>query len=237
MKDSKGTLYLIPMHLGEYSEGRHLPNYNLEVVNSLSHFVVENERSARRFLRSWGYKTDFEEVELFIHDKRQKLEEMDDAINALVMGNDVGMISEAGCPGIADPGQEIIAKAHEFNITVEPLIGPSSILLAMMASGLNGQSFAFNGYLPIDKKDRVRRLKDLERLAAKTGQSQIFMETPYRNMALFEDIRKHLNQSLRLCVAAEISTAKEEIRTMTVGEWKTSKINLHKRPSIFIIGR
>lgn len=225
------------MHLGEYSAGRQLPSYNLEIVRSLDHFIVENERSARRFLRSWGYDKDFSEVTLFVNDKHRQLEEMDDAINELVSGHDVGMISEAGCPGIADPGQDLIAKAHEFEIKVEPLVGPSSILLAMMASGLNGQSFAFNGYLPINGKERVGRLRDLERLAAKTGQSQIFMETPYRNMALFEDIKKSLNQSLKLCLAVEVSTRKEEIRTMTVGEWKTSSINLNKRPCIFIIGR
>jgi 16S rRNA (cytidine1402-2'-O)-methyltransferase len=232
-----GTLFLIPVDLGEQNNAQLFPTFNLELLEEIKHLVVENEKTARRFIRAVGSKRDFEHLNLILLDKHTKRDELSEAVQLLLGGNDVGLMSEAGCPGVADPGQILVAEAHRYNVKVKPLIGPSSILLAMMASGLNGQHFTFNGYLPIDKKDRVRALRELDNSVQKTRQTHLFIETPYRNQAMMEDILKICTPSTLLCVAVDITLHTESIRTLRVDEWKTVKMDLHKRPCIFLLGQ
>lgn len=233
---STGTLYLIPVSLGETNNEKLFPNLNLRLIDELEYLVVENERSARRFIRSTGSKRDFEQLELILLDKRTKQHEISRPIELLLQGEDVGIMSEAGCPGVADPGQILIAEAHKYNINVVPLIGPSSILLGLMGSGLNGQGFTFHGYLPIEKRDRIKKLRDLDAAVSKTGHTQIFMETPYRNEKLFDDVLKTCNGNHKFCVAVDITLETEQIKTLAVAEWKANKISLHKRPCMFLLG-
>jgi len=233
---SLGTLYLIPVSLGETNNDKLFPLLNLRLLDELNHLVVENEKSARRFIRSTGNKRDFDGLELILLDKRTKQHEISRPIELLLQGKDVGIMSEAGCPGVADPGQILIAQAHQFNIKVVPLIGPSSILLGLMASGLNGQGFTFHGYIPIDKRERLNKLRELDTNVSKTGFTQIFMETPYRNQHLFDDILKTCNGNHKLCVAVDITLETEQIKTLAVAEWRAQKIDLHKRPCMFLLG-
>lgn len=234
---STGTLYLIPVSLGETDNDRLFPALNLRLLEELEYLVVENEKTARRFIRSTGNKRDFDQLELILLDKRTKQHEISRPIELLLQGKDVGIMSEAGCPGVADPGQILMAEAHTYNIKVVPLIGPSSILLGLMASGLNGQGFTFHGYLPIDKRERVKALRDLDSAVGRTGFTQIFMETPYRNQHLLDDVLKTCNGKHKLCVAVDITLKTEQIKTLAVAEWKAERINLHKRPCIFLLGK
>lgn len=233
---STGTLFLIPVSLGETNNDRLFPALNLRLLEELKYLVVENEKTARRFIRSTGNQRDFNELELILLDKRTKRDEISRPMELLLQGEDVGIMSEAGCPGVADPGQILMAEAHLYNIKVQPLIGPSSILLGLMASGLHGQGFTFHGYIPIDKKERINKLRDLDSLVSRTGFTQIFMETPYRNQHLFDDILKTCNGNHKLCVAVDITLETEQIKTLAVAEWKTQTINLHKRPCMFLLG-
>ena len=233
---STGTLYLIPVSLGQTNNEKLFPELNLRLINDLAHVVVENERSARRFIRSTGNQRDFNGLELILLDKRTSQHEISRPMELLLQGTDVGLMSEAGCPGVADPGQILIAEAQKYNVKVVPLVGPSSILLGLMASGLNGQGFTFHGYLPIEKSDRSRKLKELDAQVARSGFTQIFMETPYRNMKLFEDVLKVCNNRHKFCVAVDITMNSEEISTQFISEWKASKIQLHKRPCMFLLG-
>ena len=188
---TKGTLFLIPVPLADNAAQKSFTAFLGDTINSLSTYIVENEKTARKFLKEAGIK--IPQSELVIHDygKHKRNESMVPYFKELMTGKDVGLMSEAGCPGIADPGAEVILEAHKRGIKVVPLVGPSSILLALMASGFNGQSFTFNGYLPIDKAERGRRIKELEQLAQKNKQTQMFIETPFRNNHLFEDILKN----------------------------------------------
>jgi 16S rRNA (cytidine1402-2'-O)-methyltransferase len=233
---STGILFLIPVSMGETDNDRLFPTLNLRLLEELKYLVVENEKTARRFIRSTGNKRDFDKLELILLDKRTKRDEISRPIELLIQGEDVGIMSEAGCPGVADPGQILMAEAHLYNIKVQPLIGPSSILLGLMASGLNGQGFTFNGYLPIDKKERIKKLRDLDSLVSRSGFTQIFMETPYRNQHLYDDILKTCNSRHKLCVAVDITLQTEQIKTLAIAEWKAEKINLHKRPCMFLLG-
>ena len=233
---STGTLYLIPVSLGETNNDKLFPNLNLKLLEELDYLVVENEKSARRFIRSTGNKRDFDQLELILLDKRTKQHEVSRPIELLIQGKDVGLMSEAGCPGVADPGQILVAEAHKFNIKVVPLIGPSSILLGLMASGLNGQGFTFHGYLPIDKKDRVKKLRELDSYVSRTGHTQIFMDTPYRNEKLFDDVLSTCNSNHKVCVAVDITLETEQIKTLAIAEWKANRISLHKRPCMFLLG-
>ena len=233
---STGTLFLIPVSLGETDNDRLFPNLNLRLLEELDYLVVENEKTARRFIRSTGNKRDFDQLELILLDKRTKQHEISRPIELLFQGKDVGIMSEAGCPGVADPGQILMAEAHLYNIKVQPLVGPSSILLGLMASGLNGQGFTFHGYIPIDKKQRIHKLRELDAAVAKTGFTQIFMETPYRNQHLFDDVLKTCNPRHKLCVAVDITLETEQIKTLAIDEWKAQKIDLHKRPCMFLLG-
>jgi 16S rRNA (cytidine1402-2'-O)-methyltransferase len=233
---SNGSLFLIPVSLGETINEKLFPDFNLGLINELEHLVVENERSARRFIRSTGSQRDLNKLELIHLDKRTAQHEISEPIELLLQGKDVGLMSEAGCPGVADPGQILIAEAHNYNVRVVPLIGPSSILLGLMASGLNGQGFTFHGYLPIDKHERTRKLKELDSQVSRTEFTQIFMETPYRNQQLFEDVIRVCHNQHKLCVAVDITMSSEDIKTQQINEWKADSINLHKRPCMFLLG-
>ncbi len=235
---NKGVLYLIPTLLGDAPIEDSLPTGNLKTINSLQVFIVENLRSARRFLKQAGYQHPFEEVVFHILNKHTEKEDLMSFLNSAQSGSSIGLLSEAGCPCIADPGQLIVNQAHQLGIRVKPLVGPSSIILALMASGMNGQAFQFHGYLPIQKQQRVLQIKELEKHAHHTSTTQIFMETPFRNMQLLEDILRSCRQDTQLCIAANLTTADEYIHTKTIKAWSRKKPpNLHKQPAIFLLFR
>ena len=227
-------IYLIPNLLGE-STLSVLPSQIEEVVQTLNYFIVENEKSARKFIKRIAPDKVQANLQIAVIDKHQLHNDMLPFITPCLEGISAGIISEAGCPGIADPGADIVRLAHQKGLKVVPLVGPSSLLLAMMASGLNGQNFAFNGYLPIDKQQRKSTLKALER-KAQEGQSQLFIETPYRNTQLLSELTTTLHDNTLLCVACDITLPTEHIQTLTIRQWRTTSIDLHKRPTIFIIG-
>lgn len=230
-----GTLYLIPVPLADDAAAKSFTPYLTETVNSIKEYIVENEKTARRFLKVAGLKTP--QSELLIHDygKHNRETGTGEFFKGLQAGKDVGLMSEAGCPGIADPGAEIVEKAHRMGIKVVPLVGPSSILLALMASGFNGQSFTFHGYLPIDKADRSKKIRQLEGHAEQNNQTQIFIETPFRNNPLLEEILKTAHPKTRLCIACDLTSATELVQTKTIAEWQKKVPELHKRPTIFLI--
>ncbi|MNJ97302.1 Ribosomal RNA small subunit methyltransferase I [compost metagenome] len=232
---TKGTLFLIPVPLAENAAQKSFTAFLGDTINSLSVYIVENEKTARKFLKEAGIT--IPQSDLTIHDygKHKRNDSMVPYFKELMTGKDVGLMSEAGCPGIADPGADVILEAHKRGIKVVPLVGPSSILLALMASGFNGQSFTFNGYLPIDKVERGKRIKELEQLAKAKKQTQIFIETPFRNNHLFEDILKNTAAQTQLCVACNLTGEDEFVKTMSVGQWKQERIDLHKKPTIFLI--
>ena len=229
------VLYLIPTTLGETDLDRILPAYNNEIVNRLDFFIVEDVRTARRFLKKINPATDIDSKTFYVLNQHTRPEEIAGFLKPLSEGREVGVISEAGCPAIADPGADVVAIAQEKGFKVVPLVGPSSILLALMASGFNGQSFAFNGYLPVQPADRTKAIKRLENRAHSEKQSQIFIETPYRNMKMLEDILAVCQPATRLCIAADITLETEFIRTKTIRDWKKQLPDLNKRPCIFIL--
>ena len=231
----KGKLYLIPTTLGDTEPLEVMPLSVKKVVEQLDYFIVENEKSARRFIKRITPTKPQPSLELMLLDKYSDDLETKNYLDVCEKGISVGLLSEAGVPAVADPGATIVKLAHQKGIQVVPLVGPSSILLAIMASGMNGQSFAFNGYLPIDKSERKKAIKDLEKLSKDKNQSQIFIETPYRNEKMLEDLRAILSPETRVCVACDITLPSEYIKTLTVKEWKNVKPDLHKRPAIFII--
>lgn len=231
-----GKLYLLPVPLGPDANPKEvLPETVERSVEFIDHYIVENEKTARRFIKAILPTKKQPELKLSVLNKRTEAHEYDDFLKPCFEGFNVGLMSEAGCPGVADPGAAVVKLAHEKGIQVVPLVGPSSILLAMMASGMNGQSFAFNGYLPIDKGEKKNALKNYERLSNEKSQSQLFIETPYRNNKLIEDILQILQPSTHLCIACDITLPTEYIKTKTVAQWKKEKPDLHNRPSIFII--
>ena len=229
------VLYLIPTSLGETDLDRILPAYNNEIVNRLDFFIVEDVRTARRFLKKINPATDIDSKTFYVLNQHTRPEEIAGFLKPLSEGREVGVISEAGCPAIADPGADVVAIAQEKGFKVVPLVGPSSILLALMASGFNGQSFAFNGYLPVQLADRTKAIKRLENRAHSEKQPQIFIETPYRNMKMLEDILAVCQPATRLCIAADITLETEFIRTKTIRDWKKQLPDLNKRPCIFIL--
>lgn len=227
---------MIPTTLGDSDVSKVLPHSVKEVVHSLDEFIVENSKTARSFLKLLKIPTPQNQLKIHLLNKHTDPTDFPAFLQSCREGKNVGLISEAGCPGIADPGAEIALLAHKENIQITPLIGPSSILLSLMASGMNGQSFCFNGYLPIDKLDVKKRLKDLERISRNLNQTQLFIETPYRNTKLLENILQTLQDSTQLCIACDLSLSTEYIKTKTIGTWRKSKYpNLHKRPCIFLI--
>ena len=232
------SLYLIPVTLGDTSIERVLPAYNIEVIRSLRHFIVEDIRSARRFLKRVDRTIDIDSLTFRELNKHSRPEEVAGYLAPLIAGESMGVISEAGCPAVADPGADVVGMAQSRGLKVVPLVGPSSILLSVMASGLGGQNFAFNGYLPIDSAERTKKIKQLEQRALGEGQTQVFIETPYRNNRLMQDLLHTLRTDTRLCVAADITCDDEYIRTLTVARWRSQAVpDLAKRPCIFVVGK
>ena len=231
----KGKLYLIPTTLGENNPDDVLPQTVKRVIDFIGTYIVENEKTARKFIKAIHPEKVQADLKISLLNKRTEAIEHKAMLSPCLNGENIGLMSEAGCPGVADPGAVIVKLAHENGIQVVPLVGPSSILLAMMASGMNGQSFAFNGYLPIDKNDKKQALKSFERLSQEKNQSQLFIETPYRNNKLMEDLLQILQPNTYLCVACDITLPTEYIKTKMVNEWKKEKADLHNRPCIFII--
>ncbi len=228
-------LYLIPVYLGENSSNNVFPQETLEVIQKTQHYIVENEKSARRFLKFIYPEIDQESL-VFRHiGKGFKREELSEVVQDLQKVESVGLLSEAGTPCIADPGYLIVNWAHQNHIKVHPLVGPSSIYLALMASGMNGQNFEFHGYLPIDKNERKRKLKELEKESSFKNKTQIFMETPYRNRKLVEDLISTLQNNTQLCIATHVSLPDESIVSQAISLWRNHNIDIHKKPSIFLI--
>ena len=230
-----GTLYLIPTVLADDTAAAVIPPQVIACVRGLSYFIVENARTARRYIKAIVPEKVIEELQIVVIDKDSTEAEIKKALAPLQKGLSAGIISEAGCPGVADPGAELARLAHRLHLKVVPLVGPSAILLSLMASGFNGQSFAFLGYLPIEKKERVLALRQLEKEMLQKDQTQIFMETPYRNNQLLQDVVQHLTPSYRLCIAANITGPNELIRTDTIANWKNQLPDLHKQPAVFLL--
>ncbi|MBE0647739.1 MAG: SAM-dependent methyltransferase [Bacteroidales bacterium] len=233
----RGTLYLIPSTLGDTRPEDVLPEKTLAVIRSLNSFIVEELRSARRFLRKAGYQGDFERTGLLVFNEHTNRDDLAAFLEPMLAGTDTGLLSEAGTPCIADPGAEIVEIAREHGIRVIPLSGPNSILMALMASGFNGQNFTFHGYIPIDRNERQRKIREMERAAVEKDQTQIFIETPYRNKAIFEALIQTCNQATRLCIALEVTTENESIEVRTIAEWKKRNEHLHKKPAVFLLYR
>ena len=235
MLSKKGKLYLIPTTLGEIDPIATIPAQVYSVINDIDEYLVENEKWARQYLKKLGIKKPLQEIILHPLNKHTDNTMLSLSMKCLSEGKNLGIISEAGCPGIADPGADAVKIAHQNNIEVVPLVGPSSILLALMASGFSGQSFAFHGYLPIERSERVKKIKDLEKLAVTQHQTQLFIETPFRNNHMMEDLLKHCQPQTLLCVAVDITLPTEMIKTKAVVEWKKNIPELHKRPAIFLL--
>lgn len=230
-----GKLYLIPTTLGDNEPLEVLPISIKAIIERIDHYVVENEKTARHFIKKISSKKSQPGLHINLLNKFTEPSELDSFLDPCLEGFHVGIISEAGCPGVADPGADLVRIAHKKGIQVVPMVGPSSILLALMASGLNGQSFAFNGYLPIDSGERKMSIKKFEKLSREHQQSQIFIETPYRNDKLLMELLKSLSQHTSICIACDITLPTEFIATKTVEEWRNTPVDLHKRPTIFIV--
>jgi 16S rRNA (cytidine1402-2'-O)-methyltransferase len=235
--EMSAILYLIPVTLGDSPVRDVIPDLPLEILSQLKHFVVEDLRSARRYLRKAGIKTDFNDLQFYLLNEHSQDEDLSEMLTVLQKGDSMGILSEAGVPAVADPGAKLTALAHTHDIRVQPLVGPSSILLALMASGMNGQSFRFLGYLPVKNPQRQNSIRQLEKLALETGETQLFMETPYRNMSLLEDLLKICKEDTLLCIAADISLNTEYTKTKTIREWRRTPPDIHKRPAVFSVNR
>ena len=229
------TLYLIPVTMGDTPIDKVLPKYNTEIINSLSFFIVENIRTARRFLKKCNPEIDIDALTFYELNKRTLSKDISAFLNPMRTGESIGVISEAGCPAIADPGADVVAIAQKENYKVVPLVGPSSILMSLMASGFNGQSFTFHGYLPIEANERIRELKELENRVYRDNQTQIFIETPYRNNKMAEDILENCKPQTKLCIAMNITCDNETIITKKVGAWRGKLPDMHKQPCVFLI--
>ena len=227
------TVFLIPCVLAE-DANETIPAYILDAVKKCAVIFAENERTARRFLKSLDKAIVIDDYEWFAIHKAEQ-EQLQHFINKIKEGKNIAIISEAGCPGIADPGQVLIKAAQEMQVAVKPLVGPSSILLALMASGMSGQQFEFTGYLPIDNLERIKKIKELELSSLKNNSTKIFIETPYRNNQLLEALIKHCDAKTKLCIGVNITAANESIQTHSIGQWKSKKPELHKQPAIFLL--
>lgn len=226
-------VYLIPTVLAE-GETACLPAYVLDAVKDCKVFFVENERTARRYLKVLWKEMVIDDYRWY-NMKEVNAETANQFRQAIQAGKNIGILSEAGCPGVADPGQQLVHMAQQMNVTVRPLVGPNSILLALMGSGMNGQNFTFNGYLPIDAAERTKKIKSLEETSRRDNSTQIFIETPYRNNQLLENLLKACHPQTRICIAVDLTSADELIQTKSVQQWKTTSIQLHKRPAIFLL--
>lgn len=232
-----GTLYLFPTTLGESPLSAVLPEMNTQLMSGIQHFIVEDIRTARRFIRKCLPTVVIDELTFFVLNKHTPPDTISTFLQPLRDGHDMGVLSEAGCPAIADPGADVVAYAQQIGSRVVPLVGPSSIILALMASGFNGQSFAFNGYLPVQLPDKIKALKKYEGRIVHDQQTQIFIETPYRNAKTLADILANCPPDFRLCIAADITLSTEYIVTDTIKSWKNNIPDLNKRPAIFILYR
>jgi 16S rRNA (cytidine1402-2'-O)-methyltransferase len=231
-----GTLYLIPVPLGPSHPVDSLPPGVLTTIRPLKHFIVEQAKSARAFLKAAGTESALQELSLVELNEHTRSSDLHALLAPLRAGQDVGVLSEAGCPAVADPGADLVALAQRENIRVVPLIGPSSLLLSLMASGLNGQRFAFHGYLPAKDSDRRKALGELEQESQKRHQTQLFIETPYRNQAMFDAILQTCRPSTRLCVATELTQPGERVRTLSIGQWKKeTPPDIERRPTVFLL--
>jgi 16S rRNA (cytidine1402-2'-O)-methyltransferase len=236
MKPTLGTLYLIPVTLGDDMVQHVIPDYVLNVARKLEIFVVESEKSARHFLSTIKTLKPVRELNLHLLNEHTDMKVLPDLLAPLLAGQNVGLMSDAGCPAVADPGAQLVQLAHKKGIKVVPMVGPSSILLSLMASGLNGQQFAFLGYLPVEKLQRNQKLKEIEKRSASHKETQLFIETPYRNQAMLDAILQTCHAQTQLCIACDVSLASEMIVTKSIANWKTSPpIDIHKRPCLFLI--
>lgn len=230
------TLFLIPTTLGDSSVDSVIPKEVQERIPLIKHFIVENIRSARRYLKKVNREIDIDTLTFYTLDKRTDPAQLETFLLPITKGFDIGIISEAGCPGVADPGADVVRLAHTKKIEVIPFVGPSSILLSLMASGLNGQNFAFVGYIPIKKLERGKRIKQLEARAAKEKQTQIFIEAPYRNQGLFEDLIANCNPNTIITLATNLTLENQKIKSLTAKDWKKEEVQLHKELAIFLLG-
>lgn len=230
------TLYLIPVPLYDVDPKECLPKRNAQIIPSIKHFIVENVRSARRFLKATDGSIDIESLSFYELNKHTSPEEIASYLSPLKAGLDIGIISEAGCPAIADPGSDVVALAQAGGYHIEPLIGPSSIILSLMASGFNGQRFTFLGYLPIEESERAKAIREAEQRLTHLGETQIFIETPYRNVKLLEALIKHCKGSTKLCIASRLTAPDAFIKTKRLDHWQRSLPDLHKQPTIFLLG-
>ena len=237
MNKAIGKLFLIPNTLGDISPQDVMSHSIRVVIHTTQHFIFEKEKVGRAYIKRWCPEKSQNEIDVQILNKHTSQQELLQMLSPCLSGNDMALITDAGCPGIADPGADLVLLAHQSKVPVKPLVGPSSILLALMASGLNGQQFAFNGYLPIDKQACKQAIKNFERISSNNNQTQIFIETPYRNSRCFELLTNHLSPNTYLSVACDLSLPTEFIQTKTVKDWKTNQLDLHKRPSIFLFLR
>jgi 16S rRNA (cytidine1402-2'-O)-methyltransferase len=231
----KGKLYLIPVVIAEATQANVIPEQVRAVLPSIQYFLAEEIRTARRYLSSLKVYESIEPLQFQVLDKKTKQAELKEFFKPIEDGKNLGVLSESGCPGVADPGAIAVAYAHKHNISVVPLVGPSSLLLSLMASGLNGQKFAFHGYLPIDAKDRQQAIRELEKESKQKNQTQLFIETPYRNQTVFNDLVKSLNNTTLLTVAYDITGSAEMIKTKAVVDWKKEKVTLDKLPCVFLL--
>ena len=232
-----GKLFLIPNTLGDISPQDVMSHSIRDAIHTTQHFVFEKEKVGRAYVKRWCPEKSQNEFDVQILNKHTSQQELLQMLSPCLSGYNMALITDAGCPGIADPGADLVLLAHQSKVPVHPFVGPSSILLALMASGLNGQQFAFNGYLPIDKQACKQVIKNFERISSNNNQTQIFIETPYRNSRCFELLINHLSPNTYLCVACDLNLPTEFIQTKTVKDWKTSQLDLHKRPSIFLFLR
>ena len=236
MKPALGTLYLIPVTLGDDMVQHVIPDYVLNVARKLETFVVESEKSARHFLSTIKTLKPVRELNLHLLNEHTDMKILPDLLAPLLAGQNVGLMSDAGCPAVADPGAQLVQLAHKKGIRVVPLVGPSSILLSLMASGLNGQQFAFLGYLPVEKLQRNQKLKEIEKRSASQKETQLFIETPYRNQAMLDAILQTCHAQTQLCIACDVSLDSEMIVTKSIASWKSSApIDIHKRPCLFLM--
>jgi len=232
------VIFLIPAYLSENASIGYFAPVIRDYILRVDNYFVENEKTARKIIKFFAPEKNQSDLNLFVLNKYSTISDFSDALDNIKMGQDFGVLSEAGLPCIADPGNIVVAWAHKNNIRVIPIDGPSSIILALVASGFNGQEFTFNGYLPVDKSDRRKRILNLESIVQKTGYTQIFMETPYRNNQLFEDLCKTLHNESLLCISTNISDPNTEfIKTLSISKWRKTKIDIHKKPTIFLLGR
>ncbi len=233
----KGSIYMIPTTLGGETTNDIIPNDVKQQTIELRHFIVENIKSARRYLRKIDRSFPIDDSTFYIVNKKTQLPEIRTFLKDALEGNSMGVISEAGCPGVADPGAAVINLAHEYGLRVRPLVGPSSILLTLMGSGFSGQEFTFHGYLAKDRKDRIRQLKDFEADSYRSGFTHLFMDTPFRNMNVLEDLLNELSDTTQLCIASNLTLPSEDIRTMSVSDWREKAYDLAKKPTMFAIGK